>query len=151
MQDTGKMDSRGKKRKLSDADMEESGNTENTEEAPREIDIKGIDVAAAMQHHSGSMEDFIELLQLYCLEGKRKLKLLRELFEKGDFRNYEIEVHGLKSASANVGAMSLSGMQKSTRRRRRRGTRRLSRSILMRCMWNISNCLMILRLISART
>ncbi len=101
-----------KKRKLSDADMEESGNTENTEEAPREIDIKGIDVAAAMQHHSGSMEDFIELLQLYCLEGKRKLKLLRELFEKGDFRNYEIEVHGLKSASANVGAMSLSGHAK---------------------------------------
>lgn len=107
-----------KKRKLPDERTDKPG---DTEEVQREIVIRGIDVAAAMQHHSGSMEDFIELLQLYCLEGKRKLKLLRELFEKGDYRNYEIEVHGLKSASANVGAMSLSGHAKEHEKAAARG------------------------------
>ena len=55
-----------------------------------------------------SVEDYQELLDLYCLDGKRKLALLRELLDKGDYKTYGIEVHALKSASANVGAMKLS-------------------------------------------
>lgn len=97
--------------------VEPAGETE----AEARITIEGIDVDAAMQHHSGSVEDFIELLQLYCLEGKRKLKQLRQLFEKEDYQNYEIEVHGLKSASANVGAMELSGHAKEHEKAAARG------------------------------
>ncbi|MCM1537580.1 MAG: ATP-binding protein [bacterium] len=85
---------------------------EDAQTAADEIVIQGIDVAAAMEHHSGSLDDYRELLQLYCLEGKRKLKLIKELFDEKDYKNYEIEVHGLKSASANVGAMRLSKMAK---------------------------------------
>ncbi|MDE5820789.1 MAG: Hpt domain-containing protein, partial [Lachnospiraceae bacterium] len=81
-------------------------------ESLAEIVIEGIDTAAAMQHHSGSLDDYRELLQLYCLEGKRKLQLIKELFENQDYHDYEIEVHGLKSASANIGAMRLSAMAK---------------------------------------
>ena len=33
---------------------------------------------------------------------------LRELLEKENYTDYGIEVHGLKSASANIGAMELS-------------------------------------------
>ncbi len=73
-----------------------------------DIHIEGIDVEEAMKHHSGGVEDYQELLQLYCLDGKRKLGLLKELTEKKDYKTYEIEVHGLKSASANIGAMELS-------------------------------------------
>ena len=95
------------------ADQRAEGRTGKLEtESLAGIVIEGIDVASAMQHHSGSMEDYQELLKLYCLEGKRKLKLLQELFDGKDYKNYEIEVHGLKSASANVGAMSLSAMAK---------------------------------------
>lgn len=90
------------------ADMQKDDSAGEAEAETRIIAIEGIDVDAARQHHSGSVEDFIELLQLYCLEGKRKLKQLRQLFDKEDYHNYEIEVHGLKSASANVGAMELS-------------------------------------------
>ncbi len=54
------------------------------------------------------MEEYLELLNLYCLDGKRKLVRLRELWEAHDYKTYGIEVHGLKSASANVGAMSVS-------------------------------------------
>lgn len=73
-----------------------------------DIHISGIDVEEAKKHHTGNTEEYLELLQLYCMDGKRKIDLLMQLLEKKDYQNYRIEVHGLKSASANVGAMELS-------------------------------------------
>lgn len=72
------------------------------------IDIKGIDTAEVGKRYSGSAEEYLELLELYCLDGKRKLTVLQTLWEQKDYKNYGIEVHGLKSASANVGAMGVS-------------------------------------------
>lgn len=74
----------------------------------KDIYIEGIDTDEVAGRYSGSIEEYQELLDLYCLDGKRKLTLLRELWEKGDYKTYGIEVHALKSASANVGAMRLS-------------------------------------------
>ncbi len=74
----------------------------------QKIVIEGIDTDEVVGHYSGSVEDYLELLNLYCLDGRRKLSVLRELWEKHDYKNYGIEVHGLKSASANVGAMGIS-------------------------------------------
>lgn len=73
-----------------------------------DIVIDGINIKEAMKHHTGTAEEFLELLQLYCMDGKRKITFLRELLEKENYTDYGIEVHGLKSASANIGAMELS-------------------------------------------
>ncbi len=70
--------------------------------------IEGIDTDEALKRYSGSVEEYRELLNLYWLDGKRKLALLRTLLDKRDYKTYGIEVHGLKSASANVGAMKIS-------------------------------------------
>ncbi len=78
--------------------------------SPETVYIKGIDLDAAMRYHLGSAVDFRELLELYCIEGRRKTGLLRELFERKDYGRYAIEVHGLKSASANIGATKLAQM-----------------------------------------
>ena len=43
------------------------------------------------------------------MEGRRKTALLQELVET-DLSRYQIEVHGLKSASANIGATKVSEM-----------------------------------------
>lgn len=72
-----------------------------------DIRIPGILVEEARKHHSGEACEYLELLRLYCMDGKRKRGYLAELLEKGDYQNYRIEVHGLKSASANVGAMEI--------------------------------------------
>ncbi len=74
----------------------------------KDIFIEGIDTDELVERYSGSVEDYRSLLDLYCLDGKRKLVFLRELWEKGDYKTYGIEVHALKSASANIGAMKLS-------------------------------------------
>lgn len=73
-----------------------------------DIHIVGIDVGEARKHHSGEAESYLDLLRLYCMDGKRKFGLLRKLLEEKDYVTYGIEVHGLKSASANIGAMELS-------------------------------------------
>ena len=73
-----------------------------------DIAIDGIDIKEAMKHHSGEVEDFLELLHLYCMDGNRKVGFLQELLDNEEYAVYGIEVHGLKSASANIGAMELS-------------------------------------------
>lgn len=76
---------------------------------PAEFRIDGVDMNAAMKYYSGDEEGFVELLDLYCIDGKRKTELLYEVVET-DILRYQIEVHGLKSASANIGAMKVSAM-----------------------------------------
>ncbi len=73
-----------------------------------DIRISGIDIEEAKKHHSGDAKDFIDLLNLYCMDGARKGSYLEKLLEQENYKDYGIEVHGLKSASANVGAMELS-------------------------------------------
>ena len=77
-----------------------------------EYSIEGIDLHEVREHYSGSDADYRELLSLYVVDGRRKQKLLQELLEKENYKDYEIEVHGLKSASANIGAMELSAAAK---------------------------------------
>ena len=77
---------------------------------PENTHIRGIDLDAAMRYHSGGAMDYQELLELYCIEGKRKVALLQELFQEKNYQSYGVEVHGLKSASANIGAIKLSDM-----------------------------------------
>ncbi len=74
----------------------------------QKFNIKGIDTQAVMKFHAGSTEDYCELLELFCIDGRRKTVLLSQLVNDGNLNSYEIEVHGLKSASANIGAMRLS-------------------------------------------
>lgn len=91
---------------------------------PAEFKIDGIDMDAAVQYYSGDKEGFIDLLEIYCMDGKRKTSLLYEL-EKSDILRYQIEVHGLKSASANIGAMSVSAMAREQENAAAHGDREL--------------------------
>ncbi len=88
--------------------------TEGKEEESKPLDptvfqIDGVDMDTAMRYYSGDEEGFIDLLELYYMDGKHKKELLRELAQS-DILHYQIEVHGLKSASANIGAMEVSAL-----------------------------------------
>ena len=91
---------------------------------PTAFQIDGIDMKAAMQYYSGDNEGFADLLELYCIDGKRKMELLRELVDS-DMLRYQIEVHGLKSASANIGAMKVSAMAREQENAAAQGDREL--------------------------
>ncbi len=76
---------------------------------PDAFQIEGIDMNAAMRYYSGDEAGFVELLELYYMDGQRKTELLQELVGS-DISSYRTEVHGLKSASAHIGAMNVSDM-----------------------------------------
>ncbi len=78
---------------------------------PDAFPIEGVDMDAVMRYFSGDEAAFTDLLELYYIDGKRKMGLLRDL-AKTDIHHYQVEVHGLKSASANIGAMDVSAMAK---------------------------------------
>ena len=71
--------------------------------------IDGIDMEAASRYCAGDEGEFLELLGLYYQDGQRKTVLLREVADS-DIARYRVEVHGLKSASANIGALDVSNM-----------------------------------------
>ncbi|MDO5154398.1 MAG: ATP-binding protein [Eubacteriales bacterium] len=73
-----------------------------------ELFVNGVNVKSALEQHTGTMSDYLDILNLYYLDGNKKIPYLRELVQKEDYKNYRIEVHALKSASANIGAMALS-------------------------------------------
>lgn len=96
--------------------MQNQTDNEEAESKPEiafeDIHIEGIDIDEAQKHHTGDVDDYLELLNLYCIDGKRKVSFLDELVKSGNYKDYGIETHGLKSASANVGAMELSSQAK---------------------------------------
>lgn len=94
--------------------------------APSAFKIEGVDMNAAMQYYSGDEKGFVDLLELFCIEGKRKTELLCQLAES-DILRYQIEVHGLKSASANIGAMNVSAMAREQENAAAQGDRELIR------------------------
>ena len=76
---------------------------------PSAFPIEGLDMDTAMRYFTGDEAAFAELLELYYMDGRRKTDLLRELAGT-DLSRYRTEVHGLKSAAANIGAMEVSNM-----------------------------------------
>lgn len=104
-----------KKRYLSEADAP------SEETAPEEagmtdadlvrIFMVDVDVVTAAKQQ-GSIGNYLELLDLFYTDGQRKPSLLKELAAKADINGYTIEVHGLKSAAANIGARELSEQAK---------------------------------------
>lgn len=97
---------------VQEAGQEAEGTASESALSFHNLHICGIDTGEAMEHCTGSVTDYLELLELYCADGRRKLELLQKLAANGNYKDYEIEVHGLKSASANLGIMELSRMAK---------------------------------------
>lgn len=70
--------------------------------------VKGIDIEKALEIHSTNIKNVLDLMVLFYEDGIDKVDYIRKYADEGDYKNYEIAVHGLKSAAANIGATALS-------------------------------------------
>ncbi len=81
------------------------------EEAPQPeqevIQIEGLDTNAALKL-LGTEKLFMAVLKDYYRVIEKKAKLIKQYQEAEDWKAYTVEVHALKSASKQVGAMELS-------------------------------------------
>ncbi len=83
-----------------------------SEDELAEIYMSCVDARDVIKKRDCNINDYLELLNLFYLDGKNKKAYMRQLFFDADYKNYGIEAHGLKSAAANIGANQLSEMAK---------------------------------------
>lgn len=65
-----------------------------------------------LAYTGGDSAAYREILALYVKKGEEKIQQIGALFDSGDWKNYVIEVHALKSTSMSVGAEKLSALAK---------------------------------------
>lgn len=74
----------------------------------------GFNVDSAMELCIDDEDIYMEVLETALDEGREKLVLMQDVFDKGDFDRYIIEAHGLKNAAKQIGADDLSEMAKAS-------------------------------------
>lgn len=88
---------------------------EETEVFVDELETKlkkiGLDVEKGILY-CGGKEQYINILQDYCTEFTDSGATAQELFEKQDWKNYTITVHGIKSSMGSIGATEISEQAK---------------------------------------
>ena len=77
------------------------------------IFMDGINIREAIINRNVDMQSYLELINLFYLDGTRKVSQLEKLLDVNDYTTYGIEAHALKSAAANIGANKLSEQAKS--------------------------------------
>lgn len=70
------------------------------------------DVSQGVTFCGGRLTDYLAVLRVTYKNGEKTLKELDGLQQKGDYENYTIKIHGLKSTSLSIGAKSVSDMAK---------------------------------------
>jgi CheY-like chemotaxis protein len=85
--------------------------SEMTAEEAASLQIPGIDLETSGIRHGKTKAQYTQLLSLYYLDGRKNGPLWKTGWES-QVEGYRIWVHGLKSASANIGALELSALAK---------------------------------------
>lgn len=73
-----------------------------------DLEKRGFDVEEGIVMCAGDEEIYLEVLDAALEEGREKLPLIRECYERKDYERYCIEMHGLKNAMKSIGASRLS-------------------------------------------
>ncbi len=68
-----------------------------------------VDVMSGL-NNNGTLEDYKKILRLFYRSVETRKSELEKYFEDGDYANYTIKVHALKSTSRLIGAMQLGDM-----------------------------------------
>jgi HPt (histidine-containing phosphotransfer) domain-containing protein len=72
--------------------------------------IEGLDVQKGLTTLGGRIPDYLRILKVFRNDSERTSELLRTTIQMNNYELFTINIHAVKSASATVGAMSLSMM-----------------------------------------
>jgi signal transduction histidine kinase/HPt (histidine-containing phosphotransfer) domain-containing protein/ActR/RegA family two-component response regulator len=71
------------------------------------LEIKGLDTELGLRRIGGSMKGYLEVLEIYCRDVDSAMPVLEDI-SRENIKNFTIQIHALKTASANIGAVALS-------------------------------------------
>ena len=95
------------KQKASTREVSEAAAPKNAD-VKKGIEIEGLDVTRGILLSGGTPELYLEALAVFYKDGQSKIKEINICLETGNLPLYTIHVHGLKSASAIIGANKIS-------------------------------------------
>jgi CheY-like chemotaxis protein/HPt (histidine-containing phosphotransfer) domain-containing protein len=105
------------------ADVGADGNQPAAHDTNIDIAINGIDAKIGMDRTGGQAKDYLRTLSAFSKDGAAIIGEIKKSLETDDIARYTTHVHGLKSAAANIGAVSLSESAKALEDAGRRGDR----------------------------
>ena len=80
----------------------------DTEDAYKALRDAGIDPDTGLSHCQNDAELYRTVLQEYCGAAEEKMQSMQGFFESGNWKEYSVLVHSLKSTSKMIGASGLS-------------------------------------------
>lgn len=69
---------------------------------------KQIEISKGMEACGESAELYQNILTVFIDEGRRRLPVIKKMYNEEQWQDYITAVHGLKSSAASIGAMELS-------------------------------------------
>ena len=78
-----------------------------------ELEKLGIDINTGLKHCMDDESFYEEILHDFVIEMEKNKKELNALFDKKDYRNYEIKIHAVKGIARTIGAADLAEKAKS--------------------------------------
>lgn len=96
-----------KEKQIQGADEAENPQ-ETAQISEKSITIHCVDTALGVQRVGGDFDTYIDILDMYYKDGVKRASSIQSLFKEKQLKDYKIEVHALKSASASIGAVGLS-------------------------------------------
>jgi CheY-like chemotaxis protein len=96
------------KRDVSPAEIEENKKENKREIIEGDLHIEGLDVARGLIMVGGVIENYMEVLEIFCQDVEERLEKLLEVPDESGLALFTIQVHALKSASASIGASEIS-------------------------------------------
>lgn len=95
------------KDKIIKTEKKDSPDQSNTAAANPSVKIAGLDTGLAL-HYLGSEKLFWDVLKDFYQTIEKKANVIEEYYQTANWKEYTIEVHALKSASKQIGAIKLS-------------------------------------------
>ena len=89
-------------------ESEETKKTDIQEVSPESL----LNVPLGLSYNCDSDEMYRELLTMFIETWQEKKRQIEETYQSKDWKNYTIQVHGLKSSSLSMGAEKLSDLAK---------------------------------------
>ena len=87
---------------------DEKNDVKKEQESANNIEIKGVNVNKGIAMTGGTIENYIKTLAVFHKDAMEKSREIKLCLDTANLPLYTIYVHALKSASANIGAESLS-------------------------------------------
>jgi len=88
-----------------------------------DLKIEGLNVKRGIEMSGENFENYMQTLNIFLRDGYEKISEIKTCLETENVSLYEINVHALKSAAANIGAGMLSEMAKGLEEAGKRGDR----------------------------